>query len=228
MATGQKRPRDPSLTFGSACSGLCAELFAAQILTLDVTPKFACDCDKAATKLSNSLWKHEQYFDNVWDPDFLAKAPQVDVFTAGFPCQPFSVQGLHGGVNDEKNGGAVVFQILRYIKLKKPKLFLLENVKGLATQHQEVLQEIVKFLRDLTKSKQKVYTVHFATLNARNSGLPQNRERILIVGIQNEVMTGEFCWPTAVPLPKLPLQVLYVWAVIFVTAKLVEPTQRGQ
>ena len=130
MATGQKRPRDPSLTFGSACSGLCAELFAAQILKLDVTPKFACDCDNAATKLSNSLWKHEQYFDNVWDPDFLAKAPQVDVFTAGFPCQPFSVQGLHGGVNDEKNGGAVVFQILRYIKLKKPKLFLLEKREG--------------------------------------------------------------------------------------------------
>lgn len=187
------------ITFGSACSGICSELFAAQLLNLNVKPIFACECDKNAMHACQHLWSHKMHFKDVHDPEFHRKAPHVQFFLAGFPCQPFSVQGLSRGVLDENNG-AVIIPILRFIRDTRPTTFCLENVLGLLLKHSELLLGIMTFLKGLKDNRQRpLYTVTWGRFNARHHGLPQNRERILVVGVLNSKKTCEFSWPEAAP-----------------------------
>ena len=100
----------------------------------------------------------------------LADVPAVDLYHAGFPCQPFSVAGKGRGTNDVR--GTVSFSIVEYIKLRSPRLVVLENVKGLASRHKDVLEWIRGALRGLN------YWVSCRVLNAKDHGVPQNRERL--------------------------------------------------
>ena len=90
---------------------------------------------------------------------------------------------------------------MEYIAQKQPRTFILENVKGLVSQHPQTLLEIMKYLRGLKMkgTKDPVYTVLWACLNAKNFGLPQNRERIMVVGMMNRFKNEDFAWPTAAP-----------------------------
>ena len=197
--TKRKRSQSQPVLMGSACSGLCSELFAAQKLMWDVKAIFACDCDPHATSVCHHLWEHKHYWNDINDPDFMKNAPYVDIFLAGFPCQPFSVQGLGKGVDDKKNGGGIVYQLLRYIKKRRPKMLLLENVPGLLTKHADVLLQVMQILRGWKDANGlPLYTVLWAMLNSRDHGLPQNRQRIFIIGMLNSEKTSEFTWPTAV------------------------------
>jgi DNA (cytosine-5)-methyltransferase 1 len=70
-------------------------------------------------------------------PDMLTRdideCPHADVYITGFPCQPFSAAGKQQGFEDTKGRGRIFFHVLEYIKVKNPKIFILENVKGLVT-----------------------------------------------------------------------------------------------
>jgi DNA (cytosine-5)-methyltransferase 1 len=102
--------------------------------------------------------------------------PDHDVLFAGFPCQPFSIIGQRQGFNDIR--GTLFFDIARILEHKKPQSFILENVKQLVGHDSgRTLATIIKTLeQDLG------YTVRFAVLNALDYGLPQKRERVIIVG----------------------------------------------
>lgn len=101
--------------------------------------------------------------------------PDFDIVLAGFPCQPFSQAGLHKGFSDTR--GTLFFEVERIIRDKRPKAFLLENVKQLVGHDDgNTLRVILEHLRALN------YTVDFKVLAARDFGLPQIRERIYIVG----------------------------------------------
>lgn len=103
------------------------------------------------------------------------KIPDFDVLLAGFPCQPFSSAGLKKGFLDERGG--MFFEVVRILKEKKPSAFLLENVKNLKTHNNgKTFDTMIKTLKNLG------YDVYFEILRARDFGLPQNRERIYIVG----------------------------------------------
>ncbi len=105
--------------------------------------------------------------------------PDFDVLLAGFPCQPFSQAGLKKGFADTR--GTLFFEIERILKEKKPKAFLLENVKQLKGHDRgRTLQVILKHLDDLN------YYVRYEVLRAGDFGVPQNRERIYIVGISKD------------------------------------------
>lgn len=105
--------------------------------------------------------------------------PDFDVLLAGFPCQPFSQAGLKKGFADTR--GTLFFEIERILKEKKPKAFLLENVKQLKGHDRgRTLQVILKHLDDLN------YYVRYEVLRAGDFGVPQNRERIYIVGINKD------------------------------------------
>jgi DNA (cytosine-5)-methyltransferase 1 len=105
--------------------------------------------------------------------------PPHDVLTAGFPCQPFSHAGLKMGFEDTR--GTLFFEIARIVRYHLPKLILLENVKGFLSHDKGNTFEVVKsILEDLG------YEVHAKVLNARDFGIPQNRERIYIVAINRE------------------------------------------
>jgi DNA (cytosine-5)-methyltransferase 1 len=101
--------------------------------------------------------------------------PKHDILFAGFPCQPFSIIGQMKGFDDIR--GTLFFYIANIIKEKKPKAFVLENVKQLVGHNKgQTLQVIIKTLEDLN------YTVKHTVLNALDYGLPQKRERVVIVG----------------------------------------------
>ena len=101
--------------------------------------------------------------------------PNFDILLAGFPCQAFSIAGRKGGFEDTR--GTLFFNVANILKHKRPKAFLLENVKGL-TMHGggQTLTTILGVLDDLD------YNVKAQVLNSRNFGVPQNRERIYIAG----------------------------------------------
>lgn len=115
--------------------------------------------------------------------------PDFDVLLAGFPCQPFSIIGDGNGFNDIR--GTLFFDIARILKEKKPRAFVLENVKRLVS-HDEG-----KSLRRILRTLEKLgYSVDFRVLNALDYGLPQKRERVFIVGTLDG---GFFTWPAKIP-----------------------------
>lgn len=102
--------------------------------------------------------------------------PDFDILCAGFPCQAFSICGKQKGFYDETRG-TLFFDICRIIEEKKPKVFVLENVSNLEKHDSgRTLTIMLSALSELG------YTVGFKVLNARNFGVPQNRERVIIVG----------------------------------------------
>lgn len=107
--------------------------------------------------------------------------PDHDILFAGFPCQPFSIIGLKGGFDDTR--GTLFFDIARILKKKKPKAFILENVKQLVGHNKgKTLQVIINTLEELG------YHVQYTVLNALDYGLPQKRERVIIVGHQESIL----------------------------------------
>lgn len=107
--------------------------------------------------------------------------PDHDILFAGFPCQPFSIIGQMKGLSDTR--GTLFFDIARIIKAKKPKAFILENIKQLVGHDKgNTLKVILKALKDLG------YQVQYSVLNALDYGLPQKRERVVIVGHQEPIM----------------------------------------
>ncbi len=106
--------------------------------------------------------------------------PYADILLAGFPCQPFSQAGLKRGFADTR--GTMFFEIERIIAAKRPKAFLLENVKQLRGHNKgQTLQVILEHLRALN------YAVDYQVLRAADFGVPQNRERLYIVGFNKDL-----------------------------------------
>lgn len=107
--------------------------------------------------------------------------PDFDILCAGFPCQSFSICGRQKGFIDETRG-TLFFDIVRILKEKKPKAFILENVKNLTTHDKgRTLTVIIDTLNSLG------YSVNYKVLNAKDYGVPQNRERIIIVGSRDKI-----------------------------------------
>lgn len=119
--------------------------------------------------------------------------PNHDILLAGFPCQAFSIAGRREGFNDTR--GTLFFEIARVLEAKRPRAFCLENVKGL-THHKrgKTLQTILRVLRD----DLGYYVPEPQLLNARDFGVPQNRDRIFIVGFAEEV---PFAYPQPLDKP---------------------------
>lgn len=110
--------------------------------------------------------------------------PDFDLLVGGFPCQAFSVAGLQGGFNDTR--GTLFFEIARVLKDKRPRYFLLENVKGLLGHDKgKTFQTILEVLSGLG------YDVKWEILNSKEFGVPQNRERIFIKGYSRTECRGE-------------------------------------
>ncbi len=124
--------------------------------------------------------------------------PDFDVMLAGFPCQAFSVAGLRKGFEDEKGRGALFFELIRIIKAKKPKIVFLENVKNLVGHDNGNTFSVI-----LESLENQGYKVKHRVLNAMEYGnVPQNRERIYIVGFKDEEVYRRFDFPNPIKLKK--------------------------
>ena len=119
-----------------------------------------------------------------------ADIPDFDILLGGFPCQAFSIIGKKEGFADETRG-TLFFEIERILKTKQPKAFMLENVRNLVAHDRgRTLKVIVEHLETLG------YNVYWKVLNALDFGVPQKRERIIIVGFKDDV---EFSFPEPIP-----------------------------
>ncbi|MCV6638937.1 DNA cytosine methyltransferase [Candidatus Albibeggiatoa sp. nov. NOAA] len=145
---------------------------------------FASEIDKFARKA------YEANFSDLPAGDITQIAPQniqpFDILLAGFPCQPFSQAGLKKGFDDTR--GTLFFNIAMIVEYHKPQVVFLENVKGFKNHDSGNTFKTVKRVME-----QLGYSVYSQVLNARNFGVPQNRERIYIICFFNQ--TNPFIFP---------------------------------
>jgi len=131
------------------------------------------EIDKYAIQTYEKHFNHKNYGDiTKINPKQL---PDFDLLCGGFPCQSFSVAGLRGGFEDTR--GTLFFEIARIIREKQPRFLLLENVKGLLSHDKgRTFATIISTLNELG------YDCEWQVLNSKNFGVPQNRERVFIIG----------------------------------------------
>ena len=131
------------------------------------------EIDKYAIKIYEKYFIHKNYGD-VRKID-VRMLPDFDLLVGGFPCQSFSVAGKRKGFEDTR--GTLFFEIARIVATKKPRILLLENVKGLLSHQQgRTFGTILSTLDELG------YDIQWEVLNSKDHGVPQNRERVFIVG----------------------------------------------
>lgn len=150
---------------------------------------FSSEIDKFAIKTYEENWGETPSGDitQISEKDI----PNFDILLAGFPCQAFSIAGKRKGFADTR--GTMFFEVERILEYHNPKCFMLENVKGL-TNHDK--GKTFKIMLDILENKLK-YKVYYKVLNAKDFGVPQNRERIIIVGFKNHDVDFKFPEPTA-------------------------------
>lgn len=157
-------------------SGIGAPEFAAREVFGEAKTIFACEIDKFARQ--SYLANHEApivFYEDVCDLDARAYAGKIDILIGGSPCQDFSIAGQRAGEDGER--GSLIWQFYRVVSGARPSVFVYENVKGLVSinggkSHQRFLDA----LRGLG------YHCHAEVLNTKDYGIPQNRERLYIVG----------------------------------------------
>jgi len=151
---------------------------------------FSSEWDKYS-KLTYKANFGEVPFGDITKPEVKGYIPDdFDVLCAGFPCQSFSIAGKRGGFEDTR--GTLFFDVAEIIKQKQPKAIFLENVKGLRSHDKgRTLQTILNTLRnDLG-----YFVPEPEIINAKEFGVPQNRERIFIVGFRGDLSIDNFEYP---------------------------------
>ncbi|NJN07904.1 MAG: DNA cytosine methyltransferase [Richelia sp. RM2_1_2] len=152
------------------------------------------EIDKEAIKTYQKNFISEQNSNEFFlgDINNINKLPfDIDVITGGVPCQPWSIAGKLKGLNDPR--GKLWLDVFRVVELNQPKTFIFENVKGLTEpRNKNSLNYIINNLTALG------YIVKYQVLNSSDFGLPQDRDRIFIVGIRNDL---ENCWGFTFPKP---------------------------
>lgn len=146
---------------------------------LDFEIVYAVDFDKYAVETYNQNFLHHAVCEDITDIDF-SKLPDVDVMIGGFPCQSFSTLNPTKDTNDDRAN--LYKQIVRFLSVKQPKYFICENVKGLVTlQKGAIIKKIIEEFKSVG------YNVKYHLVKAVEFGVPQRRERVIIVGIRKDI-----------------------------------------
>ncbi|HBC21082.1 MAG TPA: DNA (cytosine-5-)-methyltransferase [Porphyromonadaceae bacterium] len=142
---------------------------------------YAVDNDAYCTKIYNANFEHKCQVKDVREiiPE---QMPDFDLLVGGFPCQSFSISAQNPprlGFKDER--GMLFFEMVKILKTKKPRAFIAENVKGLLSANNK--QAFPMILKEFSEAG---YHVQYHLVNASKFGVPQKRERVIIVGFQDE------------------------------------------
>lgn len=161
-----------------------------------------CEIDKYASK-AYSLIHHIPESKNLWDitkVDETTLPSDVDLITYGFPCQDISIAGKKRGFVGEdgkKTRSGLFFDALRIIEHCKPKVAIAENVKNLTSKSMKGIFDIV-----LNSLDEAGYNCYWKVMNAADYGIPQSRERVIIVSIRKDIDNGSFQFPDPIPLTR--------------------------
>jgi len=134
--------------------------------------------------------------------DYSQYVNKVDLLTGGVPCQSFSQAGLRKGLDDPR--GDLMMKFIEILNLIKPKIFMIENVKGLLTH--DYGKTIEKIIDELNKNK--LYNISYKCLDASKYDVPQKRERVFIVGVLKSI-NSSFEFPIESSTKKVLKDVLY-------------------
>jgi DNA (cytosine-5)-methyltransferase 1 len=178
---------------GSDFSGVGAFNQALNRLGIDYEEVFACDMDKYARQTYIHNYGEPKYYPtNVYEREIPKKS--LDVYMTSPPCQAFSLAGKRLGKDDQR--GILFFNSHKFIKVNKPRYFIFENVKGLLSDDGgKTFQEWVNMLGGKSVNGVPVifpyedsvpYHLYWKVLNAKNHGVPQNRERVFLIGIRDD------------------------------------------
>lgn len=182
------RPENPKFTFIDLFAGIGGFRIALQNLGGECV--YTSEWDKYAKKTYEANFG-EVPFGDITKKEVKEFIPnKFDILCAGFPCQAFSIAGKRGGFEDTR--GTLFFDVAEIIQKHKPKAVFLENVKGLTNHDRgKTLATILNVLRkDLN-----YYVPEPKIINAKNFGVPQNRERIFIVGFRKDLGIDSFEYP---------------------------------
>lgn len=200
---------------GSDFSGVGAFNQALNRLGIKYEEVFACDMDKYARQTFIHNYGEPDYYPmNVYDREIPSES--LDIYMTSPPCQAFSMAGKRLGKEDER--GILFFNSLEFIRVNNPRFFIFENVKGLLSHDKEnkkdkigrTFQEWIDYLGG--KSVNGIatmmpidgsvpYHLHYKVLNAKKHGVPQNRERVFLIGIRDD-QDNTFTWPEEEQLTK--------------------------
>ena len=178
---------------GSDFSGVGAFNQALNRLGIDYNEIFACDMDKYARKTFIHNYGEPKYYPtNVYDRAIPKES--LDIYMTSPPCQAFSLAGKRLGKDDKR--GILFFNSLEFIQVNKPRYFIFENVKGLLSDNNgNTFSEWVNLLGGKSINGNPVifpyedsvpYHLYYKVLNAKNHKVPQNRERVFLVGIRDD------------------------------------------
>jgi DNA (cytosine-5)-methyltransferase 1 len=147
---------------------------------------FSCDNNQDVCETYKLNFNDNSYGDitKILEDDI----PDYDVLCAGFPCQPFSIAGKRMGFNDSR--GTMFFEVARILKKSQPKIAFLENVSGIVSHDSgKTINVILNTLDELG------YIANTRVMNAKDFGVPQNRNRWYCVAIRKDIYKKEFVFP---------------------------------
>lgn len=183
-------PKNHSFTFIDLFAGIGGFRIAFQ--NLGGKCVFTSEIDKYAQKTYEANYGEKPHGDITLDETKDAIPDGFDVLCAGFPCQAFSIAGKRGGFEDTR--GTMFFHVASILREKRPQAFFLENVKGLVSHDRgRTLATILNVLRD----ELGYFVPDPRIINAKDFGVPQNRERIFIVGFRGDLNINEYRYPEA-------------------------------
>lgn len=185
---------------GSDFSGVGAFNQALMRLGIDYEEVFACDMDKYARQTFIHNYGEPKYYPkDVYEREIPTES--LDIYMTSPPCQAFSLAGKRLGKDDQR--GILFFNSHKFIKTNKPRYFIFENVKGLLSDDNgNTFQEWVNMLGGKSVNGLPVlfpyqdsvpYHIYYKVMNAKKHGVPQNRERVFIVGIRDD-QDNHFRW----------------------------------
>lgn len=154
---------------------------------------YALDNDEYCTKIYNDNFKHKCVVQDIKFLD-IASLPDFDILIGGFPCQSFSISAQNPprlGYKDER--GMLFFEMVKILRERRPRFFIAENVKGLLSANKGKAFPMI-----IEKFENAGYKVVHKLLNAEEYGVPQHRQRVVIVGFRDEEDHNRFNYPIPV------------------------------
>ena len=158
---------------------------------------FANDIENSVKQTYETNLKHKILIQDIRTVNKETDIPEhIDIVLAGIPCQPFSTSGNRGAMNDDR--GRLFQEVMEVVDVKKPKIVLFENVRGFLSAKDDSGKPMPERIR--SELAEHGYTLTYRLVNSADYGVPQNRYRVLLVGVRNDLVEtkGKFCFPDPV------------------------------
>jgi DNA (cytosine-5)-methyltransferase 1 len=182
------------IKIATVCSGIGSPEQALKELNIPHEISFACEIDKYARQTYLANFTPNVIYQDLTAEEWDKPEQYSDLFIGGIPCQAFSLAGKRLGELDKR--GLLFYDFYRYVKNQQPKVFIIENVKGLLSDNNGITfqnwcallgRSMNTHVNMFNHDDSLLYNLHFKVLNSKDFGVPQNRERVFLIGIRNDL-----------------------------------------